>query len=295
MNKINNILVAVELDKESLSVMEYGITLGLMLDANVRCLHVTRPMANRIVKDESGLLVDEYDSIEQEDLHVNLEKMMSDDLEKLRSMVLTVRSKMDLDDHPISANVRSDFAVPGILAESNEIGADLIVVGAHVDFKRKDLSISNLSKEIIDRSEKSVVVVPSTYGNRNLDHMCMFINFEFNELTMIQDMIEVAMNNDVHLSFVHIMDTEEMMTKIEENIMVYRRLFLNDEDHPYISFSLKSGKISDIIDDLTNDMDVDLIGLKSQKKHWDLFGLQKTFDSEVLNHIRVPLYIWRNT
>ena len=191
--------------------------------------------------------------------------------------------------------MRSDFAVPGILAESNEIGADLIVVGAHVDFKRKDLSISNLSKEIIDRSEKSVVVVPSTYGNRNLDHMCMFINFEFNELTMIQDMIEVAMNNDVHLSFVHIMDTEEMMTKIEENIMVYRRLFLNDEDHTYISFSLKSGKISDIIDDLTNDMDVDLIGLKSQKKHWDLFGLQKTFDYEVLNHIRVPLYIWRNT
>ncbi len=294
MNKINNILVAVELDQESETVIEYGISLGLMLDANVRCLHVTRPMANRILMDESGLPIDKFDLTEITDIEIDLEEMMDDDLEKLRAMVLKVLNKMDLDDHPISANVRSDFAIPGILTESYETAADLIIVGAHVDFKRKDLSISNLSKELIERSSKSVIVVPSTYGNRNLDHMCMFVNFEFGELTMIQDMIEVAATNDIHLSFVHIMDEGETVAEVEKKIMVYRRLFLNDEDHPYISFRLKSGEISDIIDELTNDMEVDFIALKTKKKYWNLFGLQKSFDSKVMKHIRVPLYIWRN-
>ena len=56
---------------------------------------------------------------------------------------------------------------------------------------------------------------------------------------------------------------------------------------------MKTGKIDHIIDDLTKDMDVDLIGLKPQKKHWNLFGLHEAFDSSVLNYIKVPLYVWK--
>lgn len=293
MNNINNILVAVELDKASESVIEYGITLGLMLDANVRYLHVCRPAASKLVYDEEGELMDSFIDGIADSVDENIDEMIEDDLQQLRAMVITVLNKMSLDDHVVMSNVRSDFAVSGILTEAQETATDLIVVGAHVDYRKRDMGISNLSRSIIDKSSRSVVVVPSSYGNRNLDHMCMFINFEFGELTMIQDMIEVSNTNDVHLSFIHILDKDEKIVAIEKKIKVYRRLFLQDEDHPYISFNMKAGKIDNIIDDLTNDMDVDFIGLKTKKKHWNLFGLQQAFDSKVLNHIKVPLYVWK--
>ena len=294
MIKINNILVAVELDKESEGVIEYGVTLGLILDANVRCLHVSRPEASELIYDEEGILLDNYNDT-SDDVEVDdIDDMMDDDLQKLRAMVVTVMNKLSIEEHTVIANVRSDFAVSGIIAEAEETAADLIIVGAHVDYRKQDMGISNLSRSIIDKSSKSVVVVPSTYGNRNLDHVCMFINFEFGELTMIQDMIQVATNNGIHLSFIHILDTDEKVVAVEKKLKVYQRLFLHDEDHDLISFTMKTGNIDHIIDDLTNDMDVDLIGLKTQKKHWNLFGLQKAFDTSVLNHIKVPLYVWRN-
>lgn len=293
MNNINNILIAVELDELSESVIEYGITLGLMLDANVRCLHVSRPLANKIIYDETGELNDDFSDMLDAPETYDLDEIIEQDLEKLRSMILNVLDRMKIDDLTVMPHVRSDFAVAGIIKEAEETAADLIVIGAHVDYIKKDRGVGNLSRSIIDKTEKSIVVVPSTYGNRNLDHMCMFVNFEFEELTMIQDMIEVAISNEVHLSFIHIVDKNERVVDIEKKIRVYQRLFLKDEDHSYVSFTMKTGAIENIIDDLTNDMDVDFIGLKTKKKHWNLFGLQQAYDSRVLNNIKVPLYIWR--
>lgn len=293
MNKINNILVAVELDKASEGVIEYGITLGLMLDANVRCLHVCRPVANRIIYDDQGILLDSVNDLSEESLVEDIDKMMDQDLEKLRAMVVTVLNKMSIEDLVVMSNIRSDFAISGILAEVEETATDLIIVGAHVDYRKQDMAVSNLSRTIIEKSKKSVIVVPSTYGNRNLDHMCVLVNFEFEELTMIQDMIEVSNNNAIHLSFIYILDDEEKIVDVDRKLKVYRRLFLQDEDHGYISFNMKAGAIEEIIDNLTMDMDVDFIGIKPQKKHWNLFGLLHTVEGGIFNHLKVPLYVWK--
>lgn len=293
MNRINNILIAVELDQASESVIEYGVTLGLMLDAHVRCLHVFRPLTNRIVVDEDAVLDADRSDIDEDEKSDDIEELVGRDLQTLRTKVLSVLNKMEIPDYPVIANVIADFAVTGILQEARDTAADLIVVGAHVDFRRKDLSISNLAKEVIQRADKSVVVVPSTYGNRNLDHICMFVNFEFEELTLIQDMIEVALNANLYLTFVHVVAMDERVVDAEDKINVYRRLFINDEDNSHISFAIKAGSINDIIDELTSDLEVDLIGLRTKQRHWNLFGLQQSFGTKIMNYIRVPLYVWK--
>lgn len=290
MKKINKILIAVELDKESETVIEYGITLGLMLDATVRCLHVTRPVANRIVLDDDGISMDDFSDLTDNE---DIQDLLDSDEKQLRSMVHAVLEKMNLDEYTVMTNVRSDFAIPGILNEAQETSTDLIVVGAHVDFRRKDMSVSNLAKEVIDKYEKSIVVVPSTYGNRNLDHISMLVNFEFGELTMIQDMLDVAIKNNIHMSLVHLLDDEEKVIDVEKKMNVYKRLFSTHEHDKMISFELKAGQVSHMIDELTNDMQVDLICLRTKKKHWNLFGLQQSFDTKVMNHIKVPLYVWK--
>ena len=295
MNTIKNILIAVELDDAAAEVIEYGITLSLMLNANVRCLHVYRPEMYRLVYDDHGLLMDNFDDID-EDLDSNSlldsDKLVEADKEQLVKIVETVKSRMSLEDKKVIVNVRSDFAVSGILSEAEEFDADLIILGGYVGYRMKNMTIGNLAKSIIDKAAQSVIVVPSSIGNRNLDHICMFINFEFEELSMIQDMMDVARNNDTRLSFVHILDKDERVVAADEKLKVYKRLFLNNNSDNLTSFILKSGKFDNIISELTDEMDVDLIGLKAKKKHWNLFGFQKSFDNKVLNRINVPLYIW---
>ena len=292
MEQIKNILIAVELDKDSEVVLEYGLTLGIMLDATVKCLHISRPLSNRIPYDNEEVSLEAYDEYILEDMET-VDEMVENDLAKLQIMVSNVSQKIDIKDYPISVDVVPDFAVTGILDQAEKSNADLIIVGSHVDYKKKDNAISNLSKKIIEDSTQSVIVVPTSYGNRNLDHICMFINFEFGELDMIKDMIDVINWNGLHLTFVHMLDENEKVIAADHKLDTYRRIFLNSEEDPLVTFKLVNGKISDIIDDLSNDMDVDLIGLKLKKKAWNLFNMETTFEAKIMDHIKVPLFIWK--
>lgn len=297
MKNIKKILIAVEFDDDSNTVIEYGITLGIMLDASVRVIHISRPIANRIIYDLDGELIDEFKDVDSEidDLDEDaMEVMEENDLQTLKTIVGKVLHDMDLDHHPISIGVSADFAVTGIINEAEKINADLIIVGGHVDFRHKDRSISNLSKEIINRTTRSVLVVPSSYGNRNLDHICMFVNFEFGELTMIKDMIEMAIETNVNLSFVHILDKDEKLVEINQKLEVYNRLFLNLENNHLVSFKVMNGNITDVINKLVLNLDVDLFGINTKKKHWSLFGFQKSFNNQVMKQFKVPIYIWRH-
>jgi hypothetical protein len=122
----------------------------------------------------------------------------------------------------------------------------------------------------------------------------MFISFEFSELEMIKDMIDIVRWNGLHLTFVHMLDEDERVIEADAKLNVYRRIFLDFEEDPLISFKLVSGEMSNIIDDLSNDMDVDLIGLTVKKKAWNLFLMESTFEDKILDHIKVPLFVWKN-
>lgn len=292
MEQIKNILIAVELNKDSEVVLEYGITLGIMLDANVKCLHVVRPISNRIPYEADDVPVENYSEYLLDDVD-SVDKMVEEARDSLRIMVSSVLKKMEIANHPIGLHVVPDFAVSGILTEAKASNSDIIILGSHVDYRKKDNAISNLAKKIIDDSEQSVIVVPDSYGNRNLDHICMFVNFEFGELDMIQDMIDVVRWNGLHLSFIHILEEDESVIEVEEKLDTYRRIFLAFDEDPLVSFRYVEGELNDIIDDLSNDLEIDLIGLKTRKKAWNIFNLDTTFEKKVMNHIRVPLYIWK--
>jgi nucleotide-binding universal stress UspA family protein len=293
MDNINEILIAVELDNESEVIIEYGITLALMLNANVKCLHVSRPLSNRTTYKQEGFSSPEVnDTFEEIDLD-SIDEILEEDTDILYAMVNNVKQRLDLDDFHIPIKVRADFAVPGILNEAEDIKTDLIIVGAHVDFKKRNHGITNLSKELIERSNKSVIVVPTSYGNRNLDHIGVFINFEINELSIIQDMIDVANNCDVQVSFIHILEKGESRTEAERNIEIYNKLFLHIGDSALIEFNILEGEITEALKMLNEKIKVDLIVLKLRKKNWNFLGLKNSIDHKIMSEITIPLFVWK--
>jgi nucleotide-binding universal stress UspA family protein len=295
MNEIKKILVAVELDKESETVIEYGITLGLMLDAEVRCLHVTRPEINNIIKAQTtvaeGLHMTDHEI--SEILEEDIDGLISHDLTELRRMTHAILAKLECTSLSITETVRSDFAVAGIIDEATEQSSDLIIVGAHVDYKNREVGVTNLAKDLINRIKKQVIVVPSTYGHRNLDHMAMLIAFDFSEISMLQDLIESCHAMSIQLTCIHMLEDKTQRLEVEQNLKVYRRLFYKDNSSKNVKFICKEGEVSAIIDNIVDDLKVDLIALRFQKRHWNLLGFNKTLNKEVLAHLRVPIYVWK--
>jgi|GEM_PF-6668434 len=291
MKNIEEILIAVELDNESEEIIEYGITLGLMLNANVRCVHVARPLANRMTLDDDINSVDSPDYPQENDLSAFEELMKNDDI-VLNEKICNVLERLDLDDHLIPFNVRADFAIPGILNEATEHNSDLILVGAHVDFKKKNHGITNLSKDLIERSDVPVIVVPSSYTNGDFDHICVFINFEFDELSLIKEMCDLSSTCDVQVSFVHVLNKDEKKSVVEAKIDVYNNIFAQLEGSAQIEFKVIEGDVPEVLEMLNDTMKVDLIVLKSMNIHWKYFGLQNSFGDKIMDEIKIPLLVW---
>lgn len=292
MNNISNILIAVELDKKSEVLIEYGITLSLMMDAHVRCLYISRPIGYSLNLDDEGNLLDEYSDITKELTPEEIQDMEIRELRELDDMVQSVLNKMEIPEYKVKTLLRSAHVVDGILGEARGSDTELIVIGANVGFRKNDMSIFNLSREIVEKTDKAVIVVPSIYGSRNLDHLCMSVNFEFEELIVIKRMIEFSITNQLKFTFIYVIESEERVVEIEKKIKAYKRIFLENVNEEMVSFTMMAGSTNDVIDELTKSMDVDLICVKTKKKHWNFLGLQRTFEYQVMNHIKVPLYIW---
>ena len=185
MKNIKQILVASELDSEAIEVMEYAVTLGMLLDAQIHCIHVSNFSLAPLLEPDS---VSDIDLAEGESEVQRIIRMqLVESKEALKNIVRDVASKLKLEQLDVDLSAVTGPIVPSILQCADEIDADLIITGAHIDLK-SDGILDNLAYDIIEKGERSVLVVPSTYVNRNLDEVALFINFEVEEISLLMDL-----------------------------------------------------------------------------------------------------------
>jgi nucleotide-binding universal stress UspA family protein len=289
MKNIKKILIAVDLDDLSLEVLEYGVTLSILLNAKVKCIHVSNPYSTTLIKEANDI---EGSFIPGQDKFTNIEDVLQQDLNSLQHLIDIVKDRLGLENHPIETEVISGFTVPEILAESNSWHASVIIVGMHKNpFKPGKSSIVS---ELIDQTKTSIIIVPSTYVNRNLDKLSVFINFQFDELNLILDVVEWVRQNNLEIIFTHIIDQEKDLLVIKNRLSTYHRLFKNEIKSGSVSFQVKTKHMSEVLTSLSNDDGVDLNILRSQKRHWSLFLLKAIESDTALKYIKVPLMIWKD-
>lgn len=287
MKTLKKILIVADLDDSSLHVLEYGMTLGLMFGAQLKCVYVRVPNSIMTVgQDESYPY-----SIEGIGLPTRNEETRLYDLDTLQSLVSVINKRLDYNDINVESEVIIGHTIETILLESNTWEADLIVLGMFTDQKRSNQA--PVPQEIITKTKTNVIIIPTTYCNRNLDKIGIFINFQFEEISMILNMINIARENKLELELIYSMEKKEQIQEVKKKLNIYHQLFDKDIRNGMIGFKLSLLDIRDIIFETTKDDRIDLFVTPSIKRTWPLFIPGREY--EMLNYIEVPMLVWKES
>ena len=159
--KIDSILVAKDLSKESSNVIRYALELGRKFHAQVHVLHVM-PTVDHAVLNMVALTMgaDNLAKLNKEN-EAELAKQTRDQLHKI------IQEETDLVEEEIvfpKIEVHHGEPAPMILAVADHLEADMIVLGSHSKGKLHYAFLGSVAEKILRKTNRTVVIVPPQIG-----------------------------------------------------------------------------------------------------------------------------------
>ena len=156
--EIKNILVAKDLSKESSQVVRYALELGSKFHAQVHVLHVM-PTVDPAVLNYVALSMG-ADKLAKLNA-ANESALAKETREQLHKIILEETELMEEElVHPPKVEVHHGEPVPMILSVADRVDADMIVLGSHSKGKLHYAFLGSVSRKILDKSHRTVVMVP---------------------------------------------------------------------------------------------------------------------------------------
>ena len=164
--KIQTVLYATDLSKNSAYAFRYAVNTARQHDAKIHLLHVIEPLSPQ---EEALVLV----YIEQEEI----DRRRKDAKENLRQRIeerLKQFAERELKDDPETLNrvvgihvVEGDPATE-ILNLSDELGCDIVIMGTHGKGAIRHAFLGSVSEKVLRRIRKPVYVIPLPKGETDI-------------------------------------------------------------------------------------------------------------------------------
>ena len=158
--KMQNILVARDMSKDSAQVIRYALELGVKFHAQVHVLHVM-PTVDASVMNMVSLAMG-ADKLAQ----FNKQNEMELAEQTRKQLVEIIEKEKDLMEeevaHPVKIQVHHGEPVPKILTIADKLDADLIVVGSHSKGRLEYAFLGSVAEKILRKSHRPVMIVPPT-------------------------------------------------------------------------------------------------------------------------------------
>jgi nucleotide-binding universal stress UspA family protein len=287
MKTIRKILIVTGLEDSSPDVIEYGLTLGLMLGASIKCIYFRHEaICEEVLIDES---LEQKAGTDNGKTTID-ERSIMQDLDTLQCLVGVIQESFADIGMQIETEVKCGAATNNILKEINEWGADLVIMGMFTNMENIQNAI--VPKDIILLSQAHVMIFPSSRGNLTLEKVGVFIQFQFEEIVMVLDMINIAKENNLDIIFLHQFGDVNGALEVNRKLKLYQKLFEEDIKSGFISFKLSVQDCAQTITELPENDGVDLFVTR-------LTESQKTSNVsshffELLQDIKVPTLIWKD-
>ena len=160
--KINNILVAKDLSKESSRVIRYALELGCKFHAQVHVLHVM-PTVDSSVLNMVALTMGpdnlaKFNAVNEADL---AEKTR----DQLHAIIQEESDLMEEDNiNPPKVEVHHGDAAPMILDVADRLDVDMIILGSHSKGKLHYAFLGSVAEKILRKTHRAVTIVPPQVG-----------------------------------------------------------------------------------------------------------------------------------
>ncbi|HUJ70447.1 MAG TPA: universal stress protein [Syntrophorhabdales bacterium] len=147
--EITKILYATDLSKNSLYAFGYAVQIARQFGAEITVLHVAEPVSGTL-----GNWLKE--KMEEEELALSAETIRGH-LERFCEVMDRERTCIELVSNIL---VRVGQPAEEILGAALEEGSDMVVLGTHGKGFLKNAILGSVSRKVLDRSPRPVVVIP---------------------------------------------------------------------------------------------------------------------------------------
>lgn len=160
--KLDRILVAKDLSKESSHVMRYSLELASKFDAEVHVLHVMptvdSAVLNMVAISMGPDKLAKLNTANEKEMAEKTRQQLKDMLEEEKKI-----APFELSKEPV-VEVHHGEAAPMILSVADRIDADLIVLGSHSKGKLHYAFLGSVAEKILRKAQRAVFIVPPEIG-----------------------------------------------------------------------------------------------------------------------------------
>jgi nucleotide-binding universal stress UspA family protein len=161
--KINTILVAKDLSKESSNVIRYALELGNKFDAQIHVLHVMPTVdpsvLNMVALNMGADRLAKLNAANEAELGEKTREQLNDILHG-ETGLLDVELK-----HAPQVEVCHGEPVSKILTTADRLDADMIILGSHSKGRLHYAFLGSVAEKILRKTHRTVVIVPPLVGN----------------------------------------------------------------------------------------------------------------------------------
>ncbi|NAS11911.1 universal stress protein [Poritiphilus flavus] len=221
---MKHVLVATDCNTYTTAVLQYAFSLSKALKSTLSVLHVFElpPIQHEVIKDRDQLLK----SFRKEQLGV-LKHYCEEHL-GLPENREGVEMHLDAVDH---------YSVSeAILAKSEEVMADLIVVGMKEKHTLRGFFSGNIANQLLSKSMVPLLIVPPDHSFSSLQHIVYASDFEMEDIFVLKKLVGIAEVFEADITVVHVPVEDEYSGK--DQMQWFEELLRQEVNYPKISFQL---------------------------------------------------------
>lgn len=282
---VKNILVASELNKVSYEALAYGITLGLMYDAKVSCIHVIKPSPLDVIKETFLFGSDQYG-----EAFKNAKK----ESENLLSHIIDVIGReLGIGEVDVDLKIVSGNLSKSIITHAEEIEADLVIIGTETGSRFSKTPHTNLALNIIKLQKMNVLLIPDNFRLERLDQIGAFINFEVGDIHFIDRLCKFSKRTENGPKLIHIVENKADLVKANELLLSFKRLLEEEIKKFNIKFIVEVGDVASVVNALKEKHGIDLVMIRAYHRHWEAYTAVE-FSNTIIKNIKSPLMVLKS-
>jgi nucleotide-binding universal stress UspA family protein len=188
---------------------------------------------------------------------------------------------------PVETIVREDLLLDGIRAVIREREVDLLVMGTMGAKGLEEVLIGSHSAYVLENVDCPVLVVPACTSKRSIERIIYATDFQFNDFTYINQLIELARPFQAQIIVTHIStqagDDEQLMAWFKE-------IAEPNIDYPFVSFRSFSGEhVLDELNHAVKFMEVDMVCMATARRGFFEKLFKGSLTKKMAYHCEVPL------
>jgi len=267
---MKTILVPTDFSSHATNATEYAAALAARINARLILFHSYHvPVA---ISEYSVIMMSEP----------ALEAETARELENLARRVKEIAGQV-----PVETIMREELLLDGIQSLIEEKEVDLLVMGTMGAKGLEEVLIGSHSAYVMEHVNCPVLVVPACAPKKGLEKIIYATDFQFNDFTYINQLVELARPFGAEIIITHI---STHAAKDEELMAWFREIAEPNIHYPFVSFRSFSGE--NVLDELSHAikyLEADMVCMATAKRGFFEKIFKGSLTKKMVYHCEVPL------